>query len=102
MSTKTITCKVHVFGATRVTLHCAYRGFQQCFLVCSTDAQIVAPVGNVHPWNVVIWVVSCLRSMRKTNPLTVSTMGSALAHSRGSVSHMTFSNPSTNITNSRE
>ena len=64
MSTKTII--VHVLGKKEVslsgvTLHCRYQGFQQCFLVYPTDAQNVAPVGNqlLHPWNVVIWVISC-------------------------------------------
>ena len=60
MSMKTI--KVHVFGKKKVslsgvTLHCTYQGFS----LYSTDAQIVAPVGNqlLHHWNVVIWVISC-------------------------------------------
>ena len=36
----------------------SYRGFLQCILICSTDAQNIAPVGNqlLHPWYVVICV----------------------------------------------
>ena len=72
--------EVYVLGKKKVslhdvTLHRTYRGFQQYFLVCSTDAQNVAPIGNqlLHPWNIVIWVIPCSQVWGRHNRLTVST-----------------------------
>ena len=71
--------KVSIRGAT---LHWTYRGFQQCFLVCSTDAQNVAPVGNqlLHPLNIVIWAIPCSQVWGRHNCLTASTKCKCVLH----------------------
>ena len=60
-------------GQMGVTL--SYRGFLQCILICSTDAQNIAPVGNqlLHPWYVVICVAPWWPVWCRQNRLIVST-----------------------------